>query len=365
MTGVDRRAMLGMSAALTGASVLAGKDVLASTAVGSSAAPTSGAVILPARSIEPPTSISEAARDYLRTGAKRPYVAPPPAADAAAWEASIAAQEAGALKMMKGGDLVFPGFKVEDRIIGGVIVYVVTPPAAAPNQGKPHMNIHGGGWTSLGGKIARVFAQVAAQALGGIVYGVDYRRPPEHPFPAPLDDCLAVYRELLKLHAPETILVAGSSAGSNLAAAMMHKARNTGLPKPSCLFLDTPIVDLRCTGDSLVTNQYLDTELKMWSPRDNVGIYAHGADLANPYLSPLLGNLEAGFPPTYLRTGTRDLFLSDTVRFHAALRKAGVEADLYVGEAMPHGGFGSRTPEDEDARRDLLRWLAGHWRSAR
>lgn len=53
--------------------------------------------------------------------------------------------------------------------------------------------------------------------------------------------------------------------------------------------------------------------------------------------------------------------LSDTVRFHAALRKAGGEADLYVGEAMPHGGFGLRTPEDEDVRADALRWLAKHW----
>ncbi|HEX7853429.1 MAG TPA: alpha/beta hydrolase [Sphingobium sp.] len=364
MTELDRRAILGMSAALTGAAALGSTAALATSASPSATAVPAGAIALPARMIEPPRSISEAAQASLRKGAMVPYSPSPPADDVAGWKASIAAHEAGMLKMMNGGDLVLPGFKVEDRIMGGVPVYVVTPPASAPNQGKPHMNIHGGGWTSLGGKLARVFAQVAAQAYGGIVYAVDYRRPPDHPYPAPLDDCLAVYRELVRLHAPESILLAGGSAGSNLAAAMLHKARDTGLPRPGCLFLDTPIVDLRCIGDSLVTNQYLDTLLKVWSKDANVAVYARGADVESPYLSPLLGDLGKGFPPTYLRTGTRDLFLSDTVRFHAALRKAGVEADLYVGEAMPHGGFGSRTPEDEDARQDTLRWLARHWRVA-
>ena len=72
-----------------------------------------------------------------------------------------------------------------------------------------------------------------------------------------------------------------------------------------------------------------------------------------------------GFPPTYLSTGTHyDLMLSDTVRMHAALRKAGVEADLYVGEAMPHGGFAGMAPEDADMRADAARWLDRHWRAA-
>jgi acetyl esterase/lipase len=271
MSGVDRRAVLGMSAALSGATALGSQELFGASPSqpNAPAQASAGAISLPARVVEPPRSISEAARAYLARGAMTPYSPPPPPGDAAAWKASVAAHEAGMLKMMNGGDLVLPGFKVEDRSMGGVPVYVVSPPDSAPNKGKPHMNIHGGGWTSLGGRLARVVAQVAAQALGGVVYAVDYRRPPDHPYPAPLDDCVAVYRELIRLHPPKTILVAGGSAGSNLAAAMLHRARDSGLPQPGCLFLDTPVIDLECNGDSLITNQYLDTLLKALSKEGN------------------------------------------------------------------------------------------------
>ncbi|MCE7796741.1 alpha/beta hydrolase [Sphingobium sufflavum] len=365
---MSRRGMLGLSAAFVGAagtlSITAeGATIVEGHATTDAAVTTAadGAVHLPARNIEPPLSISEAARAYLRKGASTPAEPSPPVNDAAAWRKKIADHDARMLRMMNGGDLVLPGFTVEDRMVGGAKVYVITPPASAPNQGKPHLSIHGGGWTSLGGKINRVLAQVQAQQYGGIIYAVDYRMPPDHPFPVPLDDCLAVYRDMTKRYRPEKILVSGGSAGANLAAALMHKARDAGLPQPGALLLDTPVVDLTGTSDSLQTNQYLDTLLKVWRQDANVALYAGGADLANPYLSPLMGDLSRGFPLTYLRTGTRDLFLSDTVRFHAALRKAGVDADLYVGEAMPHGGFGGRTPEDRDAVADALRWLARHW----
>ncbi|WP_243652459.1 alpha/beta hydrolase [Novosphingobium sp. PhB165] len=297
----------------------------------------------------------------MRKGANTAEDPSPPVTNSAAWRTKIAYHDASMLRMMNGGDLVLPGFKVEDRVIGAAKVYVITPPASAPNQGKPHLSIHGGGWTSLGGKIARVLAQVQAQQYGGVIYAVDYRMPPDHPFPAPLDDCLAVYREMTRQFRPDQILVSGGSAGGNLAAALMLKARDGGLPQPAALLLDTPVVDLTGVSDTLQTNQHLDTLLKVWRQDANVALYAGSSNLADPYLSPLKGDLSRGFPPTYLRSGTRDLFLSDTVRFHAALRKAGVPADLYVGEAMPHGGFGGRTPEDLDAVADALRWLAVHW----
>ena len=355
---IDRRMLLTAGAALAGA-------MQADAALGQPASSNSiagdGVVHLPARVVGPPGSISEAARGYLRRGANTPFAPPPPASDADAWRRMVADHNASLLRMTGGGDIVLPGLTVETRTIGGVIVYVVTPVKAPPERCKPHLSIHGGGWTSLSGKMARLLAQVQAQQYGGTVYGVDYRTPPDHPFPAPLDDCLTVYRELVKTHPPGDILVAGGSAGANLAAALMLKARDVGLPPPKALILENLFADATCSGDTLETNQYVDTLLKVWSKDANVAVYAHGADLDDPYLSPLKGDLSRGFPPTYLRSGTRDLFLSDTVRFHAALRKAGVQADLYIGEAMPHGGFGGRTPEDEEARQDTLRWLAKHW----
>jgi len=127
--------------------------------------------------------------------------------------------------------------------------------------------------------------------------------------------------------------------------------------------LNTPALDLTFASDTIAANRGLDIVLAR-GIEDVAALYRAGADAREPYLSPVYGELSRGFPPTYFRTGTRDLLLSDSVRMHAALRKAGAEADLYVGEAMPHGGFivlGRETPEDRDARADLVRWLARHW----
>ena len=90
-------------------------------------------------------------------------------------------------------------------------------------------------------------------------------------------------------------------------------------------------------------------------------LYAAGADLADPYVSPLYGDFVTGFPPTLIQSGTRDLFLSNSVLMHRQLRRAGVEAELHVWEAMPHGGFGmGEAPEnreiDAEVRRFIERW---------
>jgi monoterpene epsilon-lactone hydrolase len=91
---------------------------------------------------------------------------------------------------------------------------------------------------------------------------------------------------------------------------------------------------------------------------ESIALYAQGHDLRDPYLSPLFGDL-SGFPPTFLQTGTRDLFLSNTVRMHRALRDAGVDAELHVWEAMPHGGFFG-APEDDEIGVEVRRFLEKH-----
>jgi acetyl esterase/lipase len=105
----------------------------------------------------------------------------------------------------------------------------------------------------------------------------------------------------------------------------------------------------------------VDVALPEPLPEANL-LYADGADLAHPYLSPLFGDFTKGFPPTFLQSGTKDLFLSNTVRMHRALLNAGQQAELHVWEAMPHAGFSGGTPEDvemQDAVRDFLRRIAG------
>ena len=86
--------------------------------------------------------------------------------------------------------------------------------------------------------------------------------PPDHPYPAALDDCLTVYRRLLEQQPPEHIVVGGGSAGGNLAAALMLRARDEGLPMPAALVLLTPEVDLTESGDTFQTNLGIDTVLQ-------------------------------------------------------------------------------------------------------
>lgn len=140
----------------------------------------------------------------------------------------------------------------------------------------------------------------------------------------------------------------------------MLRAKDEGLPTPAALVLLTPEIDLTKSGDSFETVKGLDPRLS--SLKQVNLLYADGNDLTHPYLSPLFGDL-SGFPPTFLQTGTRDLFLSNTVRMHRALRAAGVEAEPHVFEAMPHGGFGG-TPEDMELSREMRLFLDRYRRSA-
>ena len=197
----------------------------------------------------------------------------------------------------------------------------------------------------------------AAVRTGLHTWAVDYRMPPDHPYPTPLDDCVAVYRALLERKPPEQIVVGGGSAGGNLAAALMLRARAEGLPMPRALLLITPEVDLTESGDTFDTNAGVDYVL-LQRLTESIALYAGDHDLRDPFLSPLFGDV-SGFPPTFLQAGTRDLFLSNAVRMHRALRAVDVEAELHVWEAMPHGGFFG-APEDAEIGVEVRKFLAKH-----
>lgn len=166
-------------------------------------------------------------------------------------------------------------------------------------------------------------------------------------------------RVRLATRAPGSVAISGASAGGNIAAAAALKARDLGLALPGALGLFTPECDLTESGDSFVTNLDVDNVLPGPLPEE-IALYADGADLRDPYLSPLFGDFTPGYPPTQIQTGTRDLFLSNSVRMHRALRAAGVTAELHVWEAMPHGGFGFDAPENADARREFNDFLERH-----
>lgn len=315
------------------------------------------------RTIRVPTTVSEHAQAVIAAGQQMVVdrlnhpIASPPLDDADAWKAQIAATD----------ELIISGFAAsardipataEAREIAGVLVNVITPEGVDAGDDAPiQLDIHGGALIAGGGEACKLMNTSTAARAGMHTWGVDYRMPPDHPYPTPLDDCVAVYRALLEVRPPEKILVGGGSAGGNLVAAMLLRARDEGLPMPAALALFTPEVDLTESGDSFDTNAGVDYVL-VDRLTDSIALYAGGHDLTDPYLSPIFGDV-TGFPPTFVQAGTRDLFLSNSVRFHRKLRDAGVEAELHVWEGMPHGGFFG-APEDAEMGVELRRFLAKH-----
>jgi epsilon-lactone hydrolase len=309
------------------------------------------------RFIPVPNSVSEPAQHFLAMGMMfGGDGAPSPRPDdAEAWRAVIKAADDGVLSML-GPRAAELGATVELTSIGDVPVFVITPTdlAAAPDE-VIYLDIHGGGFNMGSGDLCRAMAEMSAARVRLRTWSPDYRMPPDAPYPAALDDCIAVYRALLEVQPPERIIVGGGSAGGNLANALVLRARDEGLPLPAALLLLTPEADLTESGDSFATNLGIDSVLTS-SLADSIALYAGDHDLTHPYLSPLFGDYDPAWPPTLLQSGTRDLFLSNTVRLHRRLRAAGVDAELHVWEAMPHGGFFG-APEDNEIADELRRFL--------
>jgi monoterpene epsilon-lactone hydrolase len=178
-------------------------------------------------------------------------------------------------------------------------------------------------------------------AYGGFkVISFDYRMPPDFPYPAALDDAMAVWKAATKMAKPRNMAIFGSSAGGNLTLAMVLRAKTEGLPLPAATAPGTPWSDMTRTGDTFFTNEKVDNIVVSndgWLG-DAAKLYANGRDLRDPQLSPVYGDL-TGFPPTILTSGTRDLFLPNTVRVRRKLHQAGGVADLHVFEGQSHAQY--------------------------
>lgn len=244
--------------------------------------------------------------------------------------------------------------EVETTRIGSATVHIARA-AELAFEDCVYLDLHGGAFVFGSGDACRESARIQAVALGMSCYGIDYRTPPDYPFPAALDDCLAVYEQAVATYGAVRVVVGGRSAGGNLALATLLRAHDEGMAMPAALVLLSPEADLTESGDSFQVNRTVDVVLPGSLMSANL-LYANGADLTHPYLSPLFGQFFDGFPPTLIQSGTRDLFLSNAVRLHRALRRCGIQADLHVFEAMPHGGFGG-TPEDAELLGEVARFV--------
>jgi monoterpene epsilon-lactone hydrolase len=305
------------------------------------------------RTFPAPSTVSEQARAWLAVeGGELSY---PAAGDTGAWLAMAEQANRSTVRRFPISELPV---RVDDLGVDGATVYAARPDGVEEKADEPVLLwMHPGGLLVGGGDACRATTARTALSTGLLTWGLDYRLPPLHPYPAALDDAIAAYRRLVRDRGPSRVFVGGDSAGGNIAAALLLRAKDAGLPMPAALVLNSPQVDLTEAGDTFRTLAGVDNVLR--SLRATNALYAAGADLREPYLSPLLGDL-SGFPPTFLRSGTRDLFLSNTVRMHRNLRGAGVEAELHVFEAMPHGGFGGDTPEDREAIAEQRHFLAKH-----
>jgi monoterpene epsilon-lactone hydrolase len=256
------------------------------------------------------------------------------------------------------------GVKTEPFTINGVNAFMVTPQVIPPeNRNRLLIHVHGGCYVLSGGEAGTTEAIYMAGFGHFKVLSVDYRRPPDAPYPAALDDGMAVWKGAQKLADPKNMAIFGSSAGGALTLSMVLRAKQEGLPLPGAIGPGTPMSDLTGTGDSFATNFMVDNVLVGSDGRCHAmaRLYANGHDLKDPMLSPVYGDMHA-FPPSILTTGTRDLLLSNTVRVHRKLRQAGVEAELHVYEGQSHAQYmrDANAPETSEAFEEIARFFDRH-----
>lgn len=243
---------------------------------------------------------------------------------------------------------------IEAVTIAGVKAHIVTPKEISPqNSNRLLLHLHGGGYVFNGGKVGLGEAVLMSYHGKFRIVSVDYRMAPDFPYPAALEDSISVYRELLKTTKPSRLAIFGTSSGGGLAAATVLKLQELGEPLPGSVGLGTPWVDFTKTGDTFFTLEYVDNVLGRYDGmlKACAELYAGSHDLRDKFISPVYADYTDAFPPTILTTGTRDLFLSDTVRLERKQRMAGVETRIQIFDGMSHAQYISAfmAPESKEA----------------
>ncbi|OYQ17604.1 lipase [Pseudomonas mandelii] len=237
------------------------------------------------------------------------------------------------------------GLYVVDFELAGVPVRSYQPPVAPATGGVPCIvYLHGGGWV-VGDLDSHDFiCAELASTLGVLVIAVDYRLAPEHPFPAAFNDCLSVWRALrtgpFRLD-PERTLVAGDSAGGNLAAALCLALRDAGEPLPAAQVLIYP--GLGGNQPLPSRSECIDAPLLASSDVDCYhALYLRSTRQPGAYAMPLLAGHFGGLPPALIAVAQFDPLRDDGMLYAEQLQAAGVTATLYYGEGLVHGCLRAR-----------------------
>ncbi len=230
---------------------------------------------------------------------------------------------------------ICPNQMTDDKIAGVPVRIVIPADMPEANRDKVLLNLHGGGFNSDSGSYTETIPM--AGYTGIKVVAVLYRLAPEHPFPAALDDSVAVYKDLLKTYKPDYIVLYGTSAGAILTAEMAVKLKQLGLPLPAALGIFSGMGDFARSGDSisLFALRGLSGPLASPTSAPSDREYLAATDPKDPVLSPIYADLH-GLPPTLFVTSGRDALLSGTSNLHRAYLRAGVDARLVVFDALPH-----------------------------
>ncbi|MBY5980435.1 alpha/beta hydrolase [Ferrimonas balearica] len=321
-----------------------------------------GAWEIGARTLPPSVGVSEA---FRQSQINTPKLDPAPMdfvpANDAQWLEHIEEKDAASAKVALAiADALNVTIKEDE--LAGVKVHWLTPPETdAVHQNHLFVYIHGGAYVYNGGEAGLIEPSVIAARLRMPVVSIDYRMPPSHPAPAASDDVIAVWKALLETRPSNTMVMGGTSAGANITLASNQRLVEQGQPVPAALYIGTPTVDLNAeAGDSRHLNEEADRILVKMGPFAvaAMNLYAGELGLDHPYVSPIFGDF-ANLPPSYLISGTRDLLLSDTVRAHRALRRAGVEAQMHIYEGQGHADYivAMKTPESAEHYAELNRFV--------
>jgi epsilon-lactone hydrolase len=231
--------------------------------------------------------------------------------------------------------LGLPNKRVEtaELQVGGVPCLRVRPKGALRRRHLLH--VHGGGFvlgTPQGN--AGYLAELALRT-DAVVTSVDYRLAPEHPFPAAIDDTVAVLRAVLDEVEPASLALIGESAGGGAVVAALVRAKGEGLAMPACAVALSPWVDLTFSGESMQRNQSRDVMLERRLFEGWRDAYVGDADASDPAVSPLFADL-SGMPPLHVQATDAEVLEDDARRLVERAQQAGVHAELVVHDDLWH-----------------------------
>jgi acetyl esterase/lipase len=196
--------------------------------------------------------------------------------------------------------------------------------------------LHGGAYFFGGVETHRSMVKKICKLSGLRALVIDYRLAPENPYPAAIEDAEAAYDFLVEQGVrPETLLLAGDSAGGGLSLALMQKLRENDKPQPRAVALMSPWTDLTMSGKSYKERYDRDPMIDAEKIVDAIDFYCPNQDKKNPLISPLFADL-TGFPPMFVQVGSEEVLFDDSEKLVQKAKKAGIQTEFEIWDGMAH-----------------------------